>query len=36
MLKVTISTDVKSLTVLDVHIVARWKHDTKAGPQVVR
>jgi len=35
-LKVTMLTDVKSLAVLDVHIAARWKHDTKTGPQVVR
>ena len=26
----------ESLAVLDVHISARWKHDTKTGPQVVR
>ena len=26
----------ESLAVLDVHITARWKHDTKTGPQVVR
>ncbi len=25
----------ESLAVLDVHITARWKHDTKTGPQVV-
>lgn len=36
MLKVTILTDVDSLAVLDVHITARWRHDTKTGPQVVR
>jgi len=35
-LKVTTLTDVESLAVLDVHISARWKHDTKTGPQVVR
>ncbi|GAD52477.1 LOW QUALITY PROTEIN: putative transposase [Halarchaeum acidiphilum MH1-52-1] len=35
-LKATILTDRGSLTVLDVHISARWKHDTKTGPQVVR
>ncbi len=35
-LKVTTVTDVESLAVLDVHISARWKHDTKTGPQVVR
>jgi len=35
-LKVTTLTDVESLAVLDVHIAARWKHDTKTGPQVVR
>ncbi|WP_233565439.1 IS5 family transposase [Halorubrum sp. Atlit-26R] len=35
-LKVTTLTDVESLAVLDVHITARWKHDTKTGPQVVR
>ena len=35
-LKVTTLTDVGSLAVLDVHIAARWKHDTKTGPQVVR
>lgn len=35
-LKVTTITDVESLAVLDVHITARWKHDTKTGPQVVR
>ncbi|OYR48469.1 IS5/IS1182 family transposase [Halorubrum sp. Ea1] len=34
-LKVTTLTDVESLAVLDVHITARWKHDTKTGPQVV-
>ena len=34
-LKATTLTDRKSLAVLDVHISARWKHDTKAGPQVV-
>jgi len=28
-LKVTTLTDVESLAVLDVHIAARWKHDTK-------
>jgi len=32
----TTLTDVESLSVLDVYIVARWKHDTKTGPQVVR
>ena len=35
-LKVTTLTDVESLAVLDVHITARWRHDTKTGPQVVR
>jgi len=35
-LKVTTLTDIESLAVLDVHISARWKHDTKTGPQVVR
>ncbi|WP_254544884.1 IS5 family transposase [Halomarina pelagica] len=35
-LKVTTLTDVESLAVLDVHISARWNHDTKTGPQVVR
>ncbi|KAB7519434.1 transposase [Halosegnis rubeus] len=35
-LKVTMLTDRESLAVLDVHISARWKHDTKTGPQVVR
>ena len=35
-LKVTTLTDVESLAILDVHIAARWKHDTKTGPQVVR
>ena len=35
-LKVTTLTDIESLAVLDVHITARWKHDTKTGPQVVR
>ncbi len=35
-LKVTTLTDREPLPVLDVHISARWKHDTKAGPQVVR
>ncbi|EMA10589.1 transposase [Haloarcula marismortui ATCC 33799] len=35
-LKVTILTDVESIAVLDVHISARWQHDTKTGPQVVR
>ncbi len=34
-LKVTTVTDRESLAVLDVHISARWKHDTKTGPQVV-
>ena len=32
----TTLTDVEWLAVLDVHITARWKHDTKTGPQVVR
>ncbi|MCU4744826.1 IS5 family transposase [Natronoglomus mannanivorans] len=35
-LKVTTLTDIESLAVLDVHITARWNHDTKTGPQVVR
>ncbi|MFD2375640.1 IS5 family transposase [Haloarchaeobius iranensis] len=35
-LKVRTLTDRESLAVLDVHISARWKHDTKTGPQVVR
>jgi IS5 family transposase len=35
-LKVTTLTDRESLAVLDVHISARWKHDTKTRPQVVR
>ncbi|GCF16198.1 hypothetical protein Harman_41330 [Haloarcula mannanilytica] len=35
-LKVTTVTDIESLAVLDVHISARWQHDTKTGPQVVR
>ena len=35
-LKMTTLTDRESLAVLDVHISARWKHDTKTGPQVVR
>ncbi|GCF16251.1 IS5/IS1182 family transposase [Haloarcula mannanilytica] len=35
-LKVTTLTDIESLAVLDVHISARWQHDTKTGPQVVR
>jgi len=35
-LKATTLTDRESLAVLDVHISARWKHDTKTGPQVVR
>ncbi|QAU14050.1 IS5 family transposase [Halorubrum sp. BOL3-1] len=35
-LKATTLTDVESLAVLDVHIAARWKHDTKTGPRVVR
>ena len=35
-LKMTALTDRESLAVLDVHISARWKHDTKTGPQVVR
>jgi len=35
-LKVTTLTDVESLAVLGVHISARWQHDTKTGPQVVR
>ncbi|CDK40347.1 ISH9-type transposase [Halorubrum sp. AJ67] len=34
-LKATTLTDVESIAVLDVHIAARWKHDTKTGPQVV-
>ncbi|SEP25432.1 hypothetical protein SAMN04487948_12728 [Halogranum amylolyticum] len=29
------STDLESIAVLDVPISARWKHDTKTGPQVV-
>jgi len=29
-------TDRESLVVLDLHIPARWKHDTKTEPQVVR
>ena len=35
-LKVTTLTDRESLAVLDVHVSARWRHDTKTGPQVVR
>ena len=35
-LKVTTLTNVESLTVLDVHITARWKHDTMTELQVVR
>jgi IS5 family transposase len=35
-LKITGLTDRESLAVLDVHISARWKHDTNTGPQVVR
>jgi len=35
-LKLTALTDRESLAVPDVHISARWKHDTKTGPQVVR
>lgn len=35
-LKVTTLTNRESLAFLDVHISARWKHDTKAGSQVVR
>src|SRR6056297_631664 len=35
-LKVTTLTDRESLAVLDIHISARWKHDTKTGPRVVR
>jgi hypothetical protein len=33
---VTTVIDVESLAVLDVHITARWKHDTKTGSRVVR
>jgi hypothetical protein len=32
-LKVTTLTDIESLAVLDVHVTARWKHDTKTGPR---
>ena len=35
-LKVTTSTDTESLAVLDVQCSIHWKHDVKAGPQVVR
>jgi IS5 family transposase len=35
-LKVTTLTDTESLAVLDVQCYAQWRHDTKAGPQVVR
>ena len=35
-MKVTTLTDTASLAVLDVQCHARWRHDTKAGPQVVR
>ena len=33
-LKVTTLTNVESLSVLDVHITARWKHDTMTEPAV--
>jgi IS5 family transposase len=35
-MKVTTLTDTESLAVLDVQCHAQWRHDTKAGPQVVR
>ena len=35
-MKVTTLTDTASLAVLDVQCHSRWRHDTKAGPQVVR
>jgi hypothetical protein len=35
-LKDTILTDRESLAVLDAHISAWWKHDTKIGSQFVR
>jgi IS5 family transposase len=35
-MKVTTLTDTASLAVLDVQCHAQWRHDTKAGPQVVR
>ena len=35
-LKVTTITDTESLAVLDVQCSIHWKHDVKAGPQVVR
>ncbi len=35
-LKVTILTDTESLAVLDLQCSIHWKHDVKAGPQVVR
>lgn len=35
-LKVTTLTDTESLAILDVQCYAQWRHDTKAGPQVVR
>ena len=35
-LKVTTITDTESLAVLDLHCSIHWKHDVKAGPQVVR
>lgn len=35
-LNVTTVTKTESLAVLDVQCYAQWKHDTKAGPQVVR
>ncbi len=34
--KVITLTDIESLADLDVHIIVRWKHDTKIEPQVVR
>ncbi|MFC6769919.1 transposase, partial [Natrinema soli] len=35
-LKVTTLTDTESLAVLDLQCSIHWKHDVKAGPQVVR
>ena len=34
--KVTTLTDTEFLAVLNVQCHAQWRHDTKAGPQVVR
>lgn len=35
-LKVTTLTDTATLAVLDVHCAARWRHDTRTGPRLVR